>query len=119
MEFEDSTCRSVQREVLEKETKAEKSCGFKTKELCMFAGASQGEEQALKFVEGEKLNLESVQINAEIAKSQEELKTRESNEDIQQNIETKREGPSDDWSKARRGIKACVRFPKSTPIEFV
>ena len=72
MEFEDSTCRSVQREVLEKATKTAKSCGFETKELCMFAGTSQGDEQALRFAEEEKLNLKSVQINAEIARSQEE-----------------------------------------------
>ena len=38
MEFEDSTCRSVQREVLEETVKTEKSCGFKTNKLCMFAG---------------------------------------------------------------------------------
>ena len=50
MEFEDSTCRSVQREVLEETVKTEKSCGFKTKKLCMFVGIVQGDEQSLEFV---------------------------------------------------------------------
>ena len=59
MEFEDSTCRSVQRGVLEEAVKTEKSCGFKTDELCMFAGTAQGDEQALEFVQ-EDLNLKSV-----------------------------------------------------------
>ena len=86
----------------------------------MFAGTSQGNEQALKFVEEEKLNLKSVQINAEIVRSQEEdMKKEESNENIQQNIEAEREGPADDWSRASRGIKGWVRFPKYTPIEVV
>ena len=35
LEFEDSTCRFVQREVLKEAVKTEKSCGFKTNELCM------------------------------------------------------------------------------------
>ena len=38
MEFEDSTCRFVQNEVLEEVVKTEKSCGFKTDEFYMFAG---------------------------------------------------------------------------------
>ena len=101
--------------MLEKATKTENSCGFKTKELCMFAGTSHGDEQALKFVEEEKLNLISIQINNKIARSREELKTRESNE----NIEAENEGPSDDRSRTSEGIKGCVRFPKSTPIEVV
>ena len=69
MEFEDSKCRSVQREVLEKATKTEKSCGFKTNELCMFVGTVQGDEQALEFVQGRELNLKTVQIDAEMARS--------------------------------------------------
>ena len=51
MEFEDSTCRYVQKEVLEEAVKTKKSCGFKTDELCMFAGTVQGNEQALEFVQ--------------------------------------------------------------------
>ena len=51
MIFEDSTRRSVQREVLEEAIKTEKSCGFKTDELCMFAGTVQGDEKALEFVQ--------------------------------------------------------------------
>ena len=50
-------------------TKIENSCGLKTKESCMFAGTSQGDEQDLQFVEEEKLNLKFVHINAEIARS--------------------------------------------------
>ena len=38
LEFEGSTCRFVQRGVLEEAVKTEKSCGFKTNELCVFAG---------------------------------------------------------------------------------
>ena len=69
MEFEDSTCRSVQEEVLEEANKIEKSCGFKTNKLCMFAGTSQGDEQASNFVEEEELNLKSVQFNTRIVRS--------------------------------------------------
>ena len=57
----------------------------------MFAGTTQGDEQALEFVQ-EELNLKSIQINAEIARSQEEMKTKESN----QNIGVEREGPVND-----------------------
>ena len=72
MEFENSTRRSVQREVLEEAIKTEKSCGFKTNELCMFVGKTRGDEQALKFVKEQEreLNLKSVQINVEIVRSQ-------------------------------------------------
>ena len=38
MEFEDSTCRFVQREVMEGEVETEKYCGFKTNKFYMFAG---------------------------------------------------------------------------------
>jgi len=114
MEFGDSTHRSVQKEVLEEAVKTEKSCGFKTNELCMFAGIAQGDEQALEFVQ-EELNLKSVQINGEIARSQEEMKTKESN----QNIGAEREGPADDWSRTGEGIENCVKFPSSTPNEIV
>ena len=68
LEFENSTCRSVQKEVLEEAVKTEKSCGFKTDELCVFAGTVQGEEQALEFVQ-EYLNLKAVQIDVKIARS--------------------------------------------------
>ena len=82
LEFEDSTCRFVQRGVLEEAVKTEKSCGFKTDELCVFAGPTQGEEQDLEFVqEREELNLKAVQIDAEIARSQEEMKTEEAEND--------------------------------------
>ena len=79
MEFEDSTHRSVQREVLEEEVKTEKSCGLKTNELCMFAGTVQGDEKALKFVKEKEreLNLKSIQINAKIARYQKEMVQRE------------------------------------------
>ena len=80
LEFEDSTRRFVQKEVLEEAIKTEKSCGFKTNELCMFVGTVQGDEQALEFVqEREELNLKAVQINDEMARSQEAMKTKESN----------------------------------------
>ena len=115
MEIEDSMCRPVQVEVLEGVAKTERSCDLKTKKLCMFAGTSQGDEQDLNFIEGEKLNLKFVQINAEIARYQEKLKTQESNE----NIEARGEGPSNDQSRTSEGIKFCVRFPKSTPMEVV
>ena len=68
MEFEDSTHRSVQGEVLEEAIKTGKSCGFKTNKLCMFAGTVQGDEQALEFVQ-EEVNLNSVQIDAERERS--------------------------------------------------
>ena len=116
MEFEDSTRRSVQREVLEEAVETEKSCGFKTKKLCMFAGTVQGDEQALEFVqEREELNLKTVQIDAEIARSQEEMKTEESN----QNIGAEREGIVNDWLKAGEGMENYVKFPSSTPNEVV
>ena len=47
MEFEDSTCKSVQGEMFEEENETEKSCVFKTNELCMFVGTSQDDEQTL------------------------------------------------------------------------
>ena len=102
MEFENSTRRSVQREVLEETVKTEKSCGFKTNKLCMFAGIAQGDEQALKFVKEQEreLNLKYVQINAEIAIFQEEMKTKKSN----QNIGAESEEPADDWSRIGEGI---------------
>ena len=66
----------------------------------MFAGTSQGDEQALKFVDEEKLNLKYFQINAKIVRSQEEdMKTKYSNKNTQQNSEAEREGPADDWSR--------------------
>ena len=80
----------------------------------MFAGTAQGDEQALEFVQ-EELNLKSVQIDAEIARSQEEMKTKESN----QNIGAEREGPVDDWLKSGEGMENCVKFPSSTPNEIV
>jgi len=115
--FEDSKRRSIQREVLEEAVETEKSCGFKTNKLCMFAGIVQGDEQALKFVKEQEreLNLKSIQINVEIARSQEEMKTKKSN----QNIGAEREGPSDDESKASEGIGNCVKFPCFTPNEIV
>ena len=50
LEFEDSTCRFVQKDVLEEAVETEKSCDFKTDQLCMFAGKVKGDEQALEFV---------------------------------------------------------------------
>lgn len=38
MEFEDSKCKFVQKEVMEEAIKTENSCDLKTNELCMFAG---------------------------------------------------------------------------------
>ena len=102
--------------MLEEAVKTENSCGFKTDELCVFAGTSQEEEQALEFVqEREELNLKAVQIDAEIARSQKEMKTKESN----YNIGAEREGPTDDWSRAGEGMENCVKFPSSTPNEVV
>ena len=68
LEFENSTRRFVQREVLEGAVKTGKSCSSKTNESCMFAGTIQGDEKALEFVQ-EDLNLNTVQIDAEIARS--------------------------------------------------
>ena len=51
MEFEDSTRRFVQKDVLEEAVETEKSCDFKTDKLCMFAGTVQGDEQDLEFVQ--------------------------------------------------------------------
>ena len=119
MEIEDSMCRSIQRVVLETMAKTKESCDLETKKLCMFAGTPQEDEQALRFAEEETLNLKSVQINAEIVRSQGEMKTEESSEKIHQNVEAEDEGPSDDWSRTSRGIRGCVRFPKPTPIGVV
>jgi len=105
LEFENSTRRFVQREVLEGAVKTGKSCSSKTNELCMFAGTVQGDEQALEFVQ-EDLNLNTVQIDAEIARSQEEMKTEESN----RNIGEEREGLADDWSRAGEGMENCVKY---------
>ena len=83
--------------MLEEANKTEKSCVFKTNELCMFVGTSQDDEQALEFV-----------------------KEKEgSNENIQQNIEAKKERPSDDWSTTNKGTERHVKFPNSTPIGIV
>ena len=60
MEFEDFTCKSVQGEMLEEANETEKSCAFKTNELCMIAGTSQDDEPTLNFVKEKKLNLNSV-----------------------------------------------------------
>ena len=108
MEFEDSTRRSVQREVLEEAVETEKYCGFKNNKLCMFAGTAQGDEQALEFVQ-EELNLKAVQIDAEMARSQEAMKTKESN----QNVDAEKERPADE------GMENYVKFLSSTPNEIV
>jgi len=44
MEFEDSKCRFVQKEIMEEAVKTEKSCDLKTNGLHMFAGTEQGDE---------------------------------------------------------------------------
>ena len=64
--------------------------------FCVIAGTSQDVEQTLKFVKEKKLNLKFVQNDAEITRSQEEMKTEGSYGNIQQNIEAEEEGPSDD-----------------------
>ena len=113
-------CRPILEEVLEGAAKTENSCDFNTKNLCVFAGTPLEDGQASEFVDEKKtLNLKSVQVNAEIVRSQEEMKTEASNEGIQQNVDAEREGPTRDWSRTSRGIKGCVRFPKSTPMEVV
>ena len=76
---------------MEEAVKTEKSCDLKTNELCMFAGTVQGDEKALEFVQ-EELNLKAVQIDDELEKSQMEMKTKESNQDV----DAEREGPADD-----------------------
>ena len=85
----------------------------------MIAGTSQDVEQNLKFVKEKELNLKYVQINVEIARSQKEREIEGSQGNTQQNIETEEEGPSDDWSTTSEGVKNCVKFPNSTPIEIV
>ena len=64
------------------------------------------------------MNLKYVQNDAEIARSQEEIKTEGSYGNIQQNIEVGEEGPSDDWSIASEGMENCVKFPSSTLVEI-
>ena len=56
--------------VLEASNKTERSCIFKTKDLCMIAGTSQDDEQTLEFVKKKEQNLKSAQIITEIAISQ-------------------------------------------------
>ena len=56
---------------------------FKTNDLCVMAGTSQGVEQTLKFVTEEDLNLKSVQHDVAIARSHKEMKTEESHGNIQ------------------------------------
>lgn len=68
LEFENPTCRYIKRKMLKEAVETENSCGFKTNELCMFAGTIQEDEQILKFVQ-EELNLKAVQIDAEITRS--------------------------------------------------
>lgn len=105
--------------VLEETNETERSCGFKTNDFCMIAGTSQDDEQALDFVKEKELNLKSVHINAEIARSQKEKEAEGSYGNMQQNIEAEEEGPSDDWSTTSEGVKNCVKFPNSTPTEIV
>ena len=82
LEFEGFACRFVQRGVLEEAVKTEKYCGFKTDELCVFAGTVQGYGQALEFFqEREELNLKAIQIDAKIASSQKGTKTEEAGND--------------------------------------
>ena len=61
------------------------------------------------------MNLKSIQIDAEIARSQEGMKTKESN----QNVGAKREEPADDWLRVDEGMENCLKFPSSTPNEIV
>ena len=56
------------------------------------------------------MNPKSIQINVEIARFQEEMKTQKSN----QSIKAEREGPADDWSRVGEGMENCVKFPSST-----
>ena len=49
---------------------------FKTNDLCVVAGTSQDVQKTLKFVKEKKLNLKSVQNDAEIARSQEKRRQR-------------------------------------------
>ena len=109
-----------QRELLtEASSETTRSYVFKTNDLCVIAGTSKDVEQILKFFKEKKLNLKSVQNDAEIARSQKEMKIEGSHGNIQQNIEAEEEGPSDDWSKASEGMESYVKFPSSTPIEIV
>ena len=48
---------------------------FKINDWCVTIGTSQSVEQTLKFVKEEELNLKSIQNDAEIARSQEEMNT--------------------------------------------
>jgi len=114
MEFEDSTRRFVQKDVLEEAVKTGKSCGFKTDKLCVFAGAVQGDEKVLEFVQ-EELNLKAVQINDEMTRSQEEMKMKEST----QNVGVEREKPADDWLRSGEGMENHVKFPSFIPNEVV
>ena len=109
-----------QRKMLtEASSETTRSYVFKTNDLCVIAGTSQGVEQTLKFVKEEELNLKYIHNYAKIARYQKEMKTNGSHGNIQQNIELEEEEPSDDWSAANEGMEICVKFPSSTPIEIV
>ena len=56
--------------VLEASNKTERSCIFKTNDLCMIVGASQNDEKILYFVKKKEQNLKYFQIKTEIARSQ-------------------------------------------------
>ena len=85
--------------MLKEAVKTEKSCGFKTNELCMFAGTEHEDKQSLDFVQ-EELNLKVVQIDNELARSQKQMERKESNQDV----DAEREGPADDWSNTSGGF---------------
>jgi len=61
----------------------------------------------------EELNLKAIQIDDELARSQKEMKTKESNQDV----DTEREGPADDRSSTTEGMENRVKFTSSTPNE--
>ena len=56
--------------MFEASNEIERSCIFKTNDLCMIVDTSQDDEKTLEFVKKKEHNLKFVQINNEIARSQ-------------------------------------------------
>ena len=81
LEFEILTRKHIKRKMLKEAVKIEKSCGFKTNELCMFASTEQEDKRALEFVQ-EELSLKAVQIDNESARSQKQMEKKEPNQDV-------------------------------------
>ena len=94
--------------------------------LCMFAGCAKYDEKYDGTITKENETLEVKSGREFLSKKesvdwlqQEEMKTKGSYGNIQQNIEVGKEGPSDDWSTANEGMESYVRFPSFILVEIV